>query len=81
MVLYGAAAILLRREAKSKNVKTVPLGGTYNVVLYYRELKSRNEKLTKRFWFFLISSINLIIFMITFLGIAIAIAFGKLPPL
>lgn len=71
VILYGFAAILLSREMKNRNFQVLPLGGTYNVILYYREIKRHNKKLSKRFWFYIFSSINLIIFIIIFIGIAI----------
>jgi hypothetical protein len=78
-ISYGIAVILLFREVRSRNFR-MSFGGTYNILLYYKEIRRRNEKLSKRFWFFVFSTANLLICMILFLSIAITIATGKLRP-
>jgi len=77
ITIYGIACILLSREARNRNVKFITFGGTYNVFVYYRELRKRNEKLSGRFWLYIASSANLILCMILFLIIAATIATGK----
>lgn len=67
VVLYGTSAILLKREdEKREDFQPMLFGGTYNVILYYRYLKKRNERLSKRFWFYIIATTNLILCMIIF---------------
>ena len=66
VTLYGISSILLEREAKRNNFKMLPLYGNYNAVLYYRELKKRNEELSKRFKFYLFATVNFFVFGIIF---------------
>ena len=78
IALYGIAVILLQREAENNNFKMIPIFyGTYNVILYYRELKKRHEKLSKRFWFYLLASLNFIFCAITFLVGVFFIAYSN----
>ena len=67
MSFYGISVIFLQREAKRNNFEMKLFYGTYNAILYYKETKRRGERISKRFWFYIFSSLNLVLSMITFL--------------
>lgn len=67
ITLYGIAVILLQREVKKNNFKMRLFYGTHNVILYYREIKKRNESLSKRFWFYIFATSNLVLFIVIFI--------------
>lgn len=60
VAVFVVSGIMLLREARRNNFKMQPSKGAYNMILYYREIKSRHEKPSKRFWFFIVAGIHVV---------------------
>jgi hypothetical protein len=67
MTLFGISTIMLLREANRNNFRMPFFSGTYGAILYYKEIKRQNKKVSKIFWFYILANLNFIICAITFL--------------